>query len=86
VSAGRAIAAAHVTAAQAQAKVNPAAADLQAFLTAGGCVCLDRVELCDVGTALGHKILRKRYVFNVFSKLLTGSGVGPAGQLLTYQE
>jgi hypothetical protein len=52
--AGRAVAAADVTAAETQPEVNPAAAGLQALLTAGWGVWLDRMELCDVGTALGH--------------------------------
>jgi hypothetical protein len=52
--AGRAIATAYVTAAQAKPEVNPTATGLQALLTAGRRVWLDRVELCDMRTALGH--------------------------------
>jgi hypothetical protein len=42
---GRAIAAAYMTAAQAQSEVNPVAAGLEALLTSGRCMWLDRVEI-----------------------------------------
>jgi hypothetical protein len=53
-----AVAAAYVTAAQAQPEVNPTPTGLQALLTARRRMWLDLVELCDMRTALGHGIPR----------------------------